>query len=508
MEFAIRHCEKFDFILEYCQEMVLKKGGEPIEDTILFGKYQLIRILGQGRSGTVYLALHLELEEYRAVKQVPKACAQYEQFKKEALLLKRLHHPGIPQVYDLEEDKEYSYLIEEFLEGDSFYDLVKQRGHLNQDTVIRYGIQICDLVHYLHSAEKIPILYLDLQPRNLLLCHEQVKLLDFDHADTLDGANASRERYGTPGYCAPEQRVEGALGIYTDVYQIGALLRFLLTGRSQEEAGQEILGGLGRILNRCTHYNGCERYQSVSDLRQELEHLKTKAGVFKQNQSPSLIYVFAGSRPGAGATHLAIGLCTYLNQIGYHALYEEWNKSNDVRTMAGYLGKEPDSYGIYRIFGIPMKPFYGEAVRLKPCGYSLVVRDFGAGQDTPEQREFCPTTVFLVQGGKWWQQADQGRRVRQWQQWLWENQQPEESSRFHEKPGNIKLLYNHVVPGSLKKWDGADSMLHCLRVPEFSDPFQLGEKEVSFYKSLLADSLAQPERKRKKGLWDIFKKRF
>ena len=155
------------------------------KDTILFGKYQLVRILGQGRSGTVYLAFHKELEEYRAIKRVPKSAACYEQFRKEALLLKRLRHPGIPLVYDLEEDAQYSYLIEEFLEGDSVYDLAAKRGPLNQDEAVAYGIQICGLVHYLHSAEDIPILYLDLQPGNLLVCHGQVKLLDFDHSDTL-----------------------------------------------------------------------------------------------------------------------------------------------------------------------------------------------------------------------------------------------------------------------------------------------------------------------------------
>ena len=162
------------------------QGGEPVGDTILFGKYELIRTLGRGRCSTVYLAKHLELDEYRAIKCVSKMDTDYERFKKEALILKRLRHPGIPIVYDLEEEAFQSYLIEEFLEGDSFYDLIREKGHLNQDTVIRYGIQICDLVQYLHSAEQIPILYLDLQPKNLLVCHEQVKLLDFDHADFLD----------------------------------------------------------------------------------------------------------------------------------------------------------------------------------------------------------------------------------------------------------------------------------------------------------------------------------
>ena len=89
-----------------------------VENTTLFGKYQLCRILGRGRSGTVYLAKHRDLEEYRAIKQVAKACVNYDQFRREALILKDIRHPGIPVVYDLEEDEDLCYLIEEFLEGD------------------------------------------------------------------------------------------------------------------------------------------------------------------------------------------------------------------------------------------------------------------------------------------------------------------------------------------------------------------------------------------------------
>ena len=169
----------------------MDKGGELIENTVLFGKYQLIRTLGQGQRGTVYLAYHQELKEYRAIKQVPKSSAGYEQFKREALLLTSLSHPGIPLVYDLEEDCSSSYLIEEYLEGDTLFDLVKSQGYLNQETVLAIGIQVCDLVHYLHSAGETPILYLDLQPKNLLYCHGYVKLLDFDHAGPVYEANES-----------------------------------------------------------------------------------------------------------------------------------------------------------------------------------------------------------------------------------------------------------------------------------------------------------------------------
>lgn len=75
-------------------------------DTVLFGKYRLCRILGTGRLGTVFLAVHLGLFEYRAIKRVQKSSLEYDQFRREALILKELRHPGIPIVYDIEEDED------------------------------------------------------------------------------------------------------------------------------------------------------------------------------------------------------------------------------------------------------------------------------------------------------------------------------------------------------------------------------------------------------------------
>ena len=137
----------------------------------------------------------MELEEYRAIKQVAKTCTDYSQFRKEALILKTIRHPGIPIVYDLEEDEDYSYLIEEYLEGDSLYALISETGHFSKAMTIRYGIQICHLVNILHSARPTPILYLDLQPKNLIICHDTVKLIDFDVRKPSDWPAYQRSRH-------------------------------------------------------------------------------------------------------------------------------------------------------------------------------------------------------------------------------------------------------------------------------------------------------------------------
>ena len=244
----------------------------------MFGKYQLCRVLGRGRSATVYLAKHTALEEYRAIKQVAKSCMDYERFRQEALILKNIRHPGIPMVYDLEEDESFRYLIEEFLEGDSLYALISDKGHFSKAMTVRYGIQICHLVSILHSARPYPILYLDLQPKNLLVCRDTIKLVDFNHAVYLNEAKYMKKRYGTVGCAAPEQYTDDALSERTDIYAIGAVLYYMLTGVYPEQmalgSDPEVDRDIARIIEICLRKKPEERYESADRLGRELEKLQ------------------------------------------------------------------------------------------------------------------------------------------------------------------------------------------------------------------------------------------
>ena len=452
----------------------------------------------------MYLARHLELDAYRAIKRVPKASSCYEQFRREALLLKRLRHPCIPIVYDLEEDSQYSYLMEEFLEGDSLYDLVHARGPLNRDAVIRYGIQICGLVQYLHSAETIPILYLDLQPRNLLICHGQVKLLDFDHSDTLTGANEAAERYGTIGFAAPEQREGGYLDVRTDVYQIGAVLSYMAAGEVQREGlSASVPGGLGAIIRRCLSHDAGLRYGSAEEVGEALGGLHSNTECLRQSHLPSLTIALASVRPGAGVTHIAIGLAAWLNRHGHTALYEERNRSGDVRAMGKRLGVPADSYGIHTIMKLPMKPRYGEAVRLKESFYPVIVRDYGDGlaeaaEASAAGREDGRRTLLLaVCGGKWWDGPELAGILKKLQDAV--SASPAARPNRMTADGGLVLLFNHAVWGALRQ-PARMGQARILQAPYFPDPFHPDQRAETFYAALMAGYLKE-ERKRR---WDLF----
>lgn len=227
-----------------------------------------MHILGTGRTGTVWLAEHLGLEEYRAVKCVSRKNGDYEAFRREALILKELRHPGIPLIYDLEEDDQYFYLIEEYLKGDSLYTLITRQGTLQEADAARYGMQICGLVEYLHSAGEYPILYLDLQPNNLIICDGTVRLIDFDHAAESPEANESRKRYGTVGCAAPEQYTsDQILDQRTDIYAIGAVLRFMTEGtlREREESQADLTEAFMQIIRKCMDPDREKRYSAAKE---------------------------------------------------------------------------------------------------------------------------------------------------------------------------------------------------------------------------------------------------
>lgn len=211
--------------------------------------------MGTGRAGTVFLAVHLGLEEYRAIKRVPKSFLKFELLRREAFVLKELRHPGIPIIFDVEEDEFYSYLIEEYLEGESLFDLVKEQGHLSRELAISYGIQLAGIISYLHLAGPNPILHLDLQPKNLLLCHDTVKLIDFGLAASVEDANMPGERYGTVGCAAPEQYSKnGVLDERTDIYAIGAIIHYLFTGEFPKlpyKPASSMDTDLAAVLKRC-----------------------------------------------------------------------------------------------------------------------------------------------------------------------------------------------------------------------------------------------------------------
>lgn len=469
--------------------------------TVLFGKYQICRILGTGRLGTVFLAVHLGLFEYRAIKRVPKSFLEYDQFRREAFILKELRHPGIPIVYDVEEDENYSYLIEEYLEGESLYDLVKRQGHLPQRLVIRYGIQLTDIMNYLHLAGTTPLLYLDLQPKNLLVCHGSVKLIDFDCAAFTDEANEPADRYGTVGCAAPEQyERNGKLDERTDLYAIGVILHYLSAGAFpavpyEPEAAME--PGLAAIIRTCLEQKRERRFSSASELNERLKQLEYRGTAADACLQPSpLVIALAGSKAGAGTTHIAVGLSNCLRNLGYPNQYEERNGSGMGAGLGAYTGALKDRYGLMQYRGFVWKPAYGTGVKLPAPPSALTVADYGSDVKAALAAE--PDGLILVCDSREWSREAAVAAV-------------SDAAKSHIP---FAVVFNHLAERSDVKLPAGAAVRRCFRAPYFADPFEGGGEAGSFYREILASlELLEEEsmgggRRRRRKLRDCFQRRW
>ena len=114
----------------------------------------------------------------RAIKQIPRKEADATPVLSEALLLKNLKHPGIPIVFDLEEDEKNIYVIEEYIAGESLEAFALHQSKISEKKIIQIGIQLCDILIYLHGQKPSPLLYLDMKPEHIFLCAGQVRLVD------------------------------------------------------------------------------------------------------------------------------------------------------------------------------------------------------------------------------------------------------------------------------------------------------------------------------------------
>lgn len=442
--------------------------------------------MGTGRSGTVYLTYHRELETYRAVKIVPKTLADYETFKKEALFLKTLRHPGIPLVYDVEEDANHSYLIEEYLEGESLYALVERLGSLSMKTTVDLGIQICRIIQFMNTADN-PILYLDLQPKNLLVCDGMVRIIDFDHAQYANEDTEHTGRYGTIGFAAPEQYLGEPLDVRADIYAIGALLYYMSRGRPPErEPALDETGtwrDLDRIIIGCMATCREKRYRSAREVEAALDEWCKEES--KEHAIKSLNIIFAGARAGIGTTHIALGFSNFLTRNGCPTLYQEEYDTETARNLVRSLSAKEDGSGVYHKGCLYIRPYYGSSIRMPYQYFPVITKDIGASwqaqRDLPEADQY-----ILVCGGKWWETDVSLRALR----------------KFKTKE-NVILLWNHAANGIIPKLPEEFREIPSDLVPFFANPFRADDKVKKCFRKLYERVRMETctKKEKRKRLW-------
>ena len=225
----------------------------------LASRYRMLRCLGEGGMGTVFLAEHVHMGRKDAIKLLrPDVAFEPDivaRFRRGARILARLRHPNICQIYDFgETDRGRLFLAMEYLDGPSLRELLERDGPLDPERAVRFVGQAADA---LSTAHDLGVIHRDVKPDNLVVIRspdgsEQIKVVDFDiaRAPQDEGAGVTRQGWlvGTPRYMSPEQVSGDRLDPRTDVYSLALVFFRAVTGRLPFEEGTARSAMVNRVI--------------------------------------------------------------------------------------------------------------------------------------------------------------------------------------------------------------------------------------------------------------------
>lgn len=275
--------------------------------------YRKIRPIGKGGMSSVWLAEDTTLGKRWAVKEIAKKKIEnVAAFHRETELLKKLDHPALPRLVDIWEEREAYFLVMDYVEGKSLWELVRNEGVVEQRQVAVWGAVVCDVLTYLHERTP-PVIFRDMKPSNLMLTSKkEIKLIDFGIAREFKPEKSEDTTcLGTRGYASPEQWSGRQTDARSDIYSLGVTMYFLLTGKEPSKPPYEIQpirkvnkrlsDGLERIILKCCETNPERRYCDCQELKRDLQNYKAieKKGRIIQKAKVG-VFLFSFMMSGCG----------------------------------------------------------------------------------------------------------------------------------------------------------------------------------------------------------------
>ncbi|AXI09532.1 hypothetical protein CUC15_11630 [Oceanobacillus zhaokaii] len=238
----------------------MNKHGILIErGDLLNNKYIVLSHIASGGMSGVYLIEEKNNPDKRwAVKITSMTNKMAAKLKDEARLLSELHHSNLPHVVDFFQTEEYFYLVQEYVEGVSLSDqMALYNNQLPMETILQIGIELCDVLHYLHNQKPYPIIYRDIKPGNIMMMSNQsIKLIDFGIARRFqDNLLHDTVQVGTVGFAAPEQFEKKQTDSRTDLFSLGALLYYLVSKGKYVYIAQKPVRDFNKIMPK--HLEKC-----------------------------------------------------------------------------------------------------------------------------------------------------------------------------------------------------------------------------------------------------------
>ncbi|MBG83434.1 MAG: hypothetical protein CMJ40_02685 [Phycisphaerae bacterium] len=299
----------------------IRKEFDATKSTHKIPGYKLIKKLGAGAMATVMLAEQKSLNRQVAIKILPKRHSEdpnfVERFYKEGKAAAQLNHPNIVHAYEVGQAGEHHFFVMEYVEGSDVREEIKEKKRLTEDAAIEIMLQSAKALQHAHSKG---LIHRDIKPANIMLTRSgSVKVADLGLARSVDDTALAKQEegraYGTANYMSPEQiRGKVDIGPPADIYGLGATCYNMVTGktpftgktpsdvmrghlktplRAPDELNPTLSPGFCQIIEMCMGKELSDRYESMTDLIEDLE-------LVKQGDSPHF------ARPAVDLTSLTI----------------------------------------------------------------------------------------------------------------------------------------------------------------------------------------------------------
>lgn len=300
----------------YCRQPLRGLLGQ---NTVLEGRYQIARVLGCGGMGAVYLAYDLRIQGRQvAVKEnLDTTPLARSQFDAEIKVMAALRHPHLPAISDhFTGPNGRQYLVMDYIAGETLEDVVEQSGALPEAEAVALASQLLEVLDYLHNNG---VIHRDIKPANIKRAPDgRLYLVDFGIAKRQATGFVTQswaKGVGSPGF-APLEQYQGGTDRRSDIYSLGAVLYFMLTGQVPPEAPDLASGALlkppshmrggvagdtDRLVLRAMAAQPVHRFQSVAEMRQALAVRKPAGGLTTSGASGNRRFALLGT-----ATALAV----------------------------------------------------------------------------------------------------------------------------------------------------------------------------------------------------------
>ncbi len=285
-----------------CQQPLFGDAGKHAEQPFLLrDRYRILAELGSGGFGAVYKAEDTQVPHRTvAIKQInigklsaQEAIEATDTFNREVDVLSHLRHPRLPRIYDHFAITEHWHLVTDFIEGETLASYIERIARENTrakdarlplSEVLDMGLQLCDVLEYLHSRQP-PVIFRDLKPSNIIRTPRgALYLIDFGTARYFTPGKAKDTiPFGSPGYAAPEQYGKAQTTPQADIYSLGAVLHELLSGIDPAETpfqftplrayGGEGWSELEELLMRMVAMDVDKRPASVAEVKTALQQI-------------------------------------------------------------------------------------------------------------------------------------------------------------------------------------------------------------------------------------------